>query len=199
MNLVRIDGHDHYELDGRLIPAICGGWAGTTIATIAAWVSIAAAAVGTGLAVYQASESAAYQKKASKYNQAIADNQATEARQNAEMKAQEVRTRNRIILARARNTAYGSGLDVTPGGSLLEVLSFDAEQGELEALRTSRTGQVEAWGYEAQKRMHRFQGQQAGFAGAMNMGGSLLSGLSNTGRMAFDFYSRPRSSGNSYA
>ena len=185
MNCVTINGHDFYEVDGRLMPAISGGEYAIAIASIVA--TIAAA----GFSAYAQHQAGQQQNAAAKYNAKVAENNQIAARQAAEIKANEIRQNNRMILARARNNALSNGGELRSGTSALDILAFDANQGELSALRAQYTGEVDVLGLEAQKRMYRFQGAQAAYAGGIGATSTLLGGLGQAGAMGYNMYSRP--------
>jgi len=176
MNLpVVINGHHYWEIDGRLVPAICGGMGVETVAIIAVVATVAATAV-SAYAQYEQGQQA---KKAAKSQTEMAEYNATLARQAGESRARDVRERNRRILATARANAGASGVALTPGTSPLAVLAYDAKEGELDALRAQYSGDVEAAGLSAQARMHRFAGKEAEHAGLVGAGTTLLSGLAS--------------------
>lgn len=94
------------------------------------------------------------------YNQQLAQQRATYARQKAKVEEGNLRTRQRKQLGSMR-AAYGSsGVDLEVG-SPLDVLEEASVLAELDALSVRHAGEVEAVGYENTARLENFGGQNA--------------------------------------
>ena len=151
----------------------------TTLAIIA----IAAIAISTGVSAYGAKVSADAQSDASKYSAAVARNNAPAQGQQAQFEAQQIRDRNRRVLASQRAAFASSGVD-PESGTALDVRGDSATQGELQALTAIYTGRV---GSNAQLAQARLDSAQAGFAqtaGYISMAGSVVGGIGGAASIA---------------
>ena len=135
----------------------------------------AAAAAGTG-----AYMSAQAQSDAAKYNAVVANNSATAATQQAQFDAQQIRDRNRRVLAQQKTAFAANGIDPT-SGSATDVRADSAQQGEMQALMAIYTGRTSATASEAQARLDRLQSSNAQTAGYIGVASSLLQGGTNAG------------------
>ena len=187
MSQPRVRGH---RVAGSLRRPTFRRYYGADIATIAAIAGAAAAAAGTGVAVYGAQQQASAARAAGKYNQRLAENQALQARYAGEQAARTQRERGRRILGMQRSIAAGAG--VTPEGSPLLVMMDTAAESELEAQKALYTGQVQADTARAQAVYARWQGQQAARGAQIGAGATLLQGFGNVAGRVGGGYGRPR-------
>lgn len=134
--------------------------------------------VAAATSAYAAHQSAEAKKDVANYNAAVEKNNATMAAQQAEFDAQQIRDRNRKLLAAQRAAFAASGVDAG-GGSALDVYSDTAYRGELEALAAIYTGKTSATAHTAQARLDRFRADDAETAGYIGVGSSLLESASN--------------------
>lgn len=162
-------------------------------ALVAAIIGIVATVASTAVGVMASQQQAAQQKKIAKYNAQVAENQAFQARQAAAVRAEQSRERSRRIqsAARARAAASGVELEGSPGFVLLD----NARQAELDAQRLKYGGEVQAEGYDAQARLHRFMAPQYEQAGMIQSGTTLLTGFSQASGYAMKMYSAGGSGG----
>ena len=104
----------------------------------------------------------AAQQAAYNYNAQIASNNAVQAENAAQFRADRVRERNRHILASQRSAAGTSGFGI---GDYSTILQNQAGELELDALTELYTGKVEAGAARSQAGLQNFYGQQANRAG----------------------------------
>ncbi|SRR6266576_4449028 len=145
----------------------------TSTLIIAAIVSAAASA---GAGAYSAVATSNAQHDAAKFNAAVAQNNATAASQQAEFAAEQIRTKNRRIIAAGRANLAASG--VTESGSATDLLMDSSIQGELNAASAIYTGRVTSGAQSAQSQLEESRASWARTAGAIGVGSSILGGLS---------------------
>lgn len=137
----------------RGIIPICGGTGVETALIIGAVVAVAAAGVGTYMAV-EASEQQADLAKAEKKQR---ESEAQSVQETAAF--EEKQHRRRIALLRGKQQAAfaAAGFDTTSGTPLLEEIDL-VQQGELEALNIRRAGKISA-------NISQFEANVAGWRG----------------------------------
>jgi hypothetical protein len=145
-------------------------------------IGIAIAAAGTGVAVAGQIEQAEAAEKAGKYNQAVADNNALAAQQQAKFEADRISKRNRIILGRQKAAVAKAGILDT--GSTLDVFFDSAVEGELDRMAAIYSGQVRSGYATTQGQLARMEAESQKRASYYRAGGTLLSG---TGQAATTF------------
>jgi hypothetical protein len=151
------------------------GWAATTTAIVMAVVAAAGAAT-SAVGSYAAGQT---RKAAEKYNAQVNENNATMARQQADAEAQKVKEKGRRIIGAQRAALSAAGVDVDSGSAA--DIGYDSNvQNELDALTTLYKGRVSSNNSLAQAQLDRYSGKQAGQAGAIAAGGTLLSGAANS-------------------
>ncbi len=136
----------------------------TTLAVIAAGVSLLAVAGQTFAGVQQAETEAEF-----------AEAEGIAARETAAFEERQFRKRARVIQARGVAQAAAAGLDITGGSSLLFELE-NAREAEIEALGIRRTGEIT----EATKRFEAKIARRAKagiILGGVAKGGTVLSQL----------------------
>lgn len=167
------------------------GWELIVFAIVAV-AALAASAAGAYMQYQQGQQ----QKKVAKYNAENMANQAERQKQLAATRAEDIRQRNRVMLAREEAAAGASGLAAEPGTSPLAVMAYDAREGELDALRAQWYGDVNAEALTANARMQRFGGANAAYAANWGAGTTLLGGVAQAGSSGLMLYgatSSPRS------
>ncbi len=133
-------------------------------------VAIASAATSAYASYAQAQQ----QQEAAKFNADIARNQAIANQQAAEVQAQQRETQTRRLLASQRAAAGASG--ITTEGSPLAVMQESAAQGAYEAGLTRAGGAYQAEALFGEAGIQKHYGNQAGAAGPIRAGTTLLSG-----------------------
>jgi len=158
-------------------------------------------AISTGLSVFGAIQGFVGQRNAgqaaagaSKYNAAVAANNAIIAKRNAQLAGQEgaaateaaqFETRAKVGAIKAQQAA--SGVDINSGSSV-DVRSSAAETGQLSALNIRAAAARKVYGYqnqasdyESQSGLYTAQAKNDLAAGNMNATTTLLGGLSSAG------------------
>jgi hypothetical protein len=178
--LVRIDGHSYLLCeDGRAIHVPGGGDFGASAVLIAMVVMMVVAAAASAYMQYQMGQQ---QKKAAKFQSQMYERQAALQKQVGQSKADDIRARNRRMLAGIEAQAGASGVEMAPGTSPLAVMAYSAREAELDALRAQWGGDASAEASFADARMARFQGRNAEYGATMGAGTTLLSGASSAAR-----------------
>ena len=139
-------------------------------------VMLALTAVSTGVGVYSAVSSGKAQAESSKFNAAVARNNALVTRQQAEYDAARIRDKNRRVIGMQRAAIAGNQLELS--GSMQDVLVDSAIQGELDVATAIYQGKVSAGNQYAQARLDERQASSAMSAGWLNAGATLLGGVS---------------------
>jgi hypothetical protein len=147
--------------------AMCFDPATATAATYAAYASAAAAVVGAGAAIYSGQE----QKKQSKYQAEVANQQATRERQIGAINEQ----KRRRMIARDIGTIRAAKGGLRDSG-LLTAMDFVGEA-EHAALMERSNAQTQATRLEQQAQLYRTQGRAAQTQGFLRGGALLLQGL----------------------
>lgn len=142
------------------------------IGAVAAAAGAAMSAAGTIVAGHQQAEAARQQAE-------FADQEAQQAQIAGAAAEETTREKGQRMLAAQRAIIGGSG--VTSEGTPLMTLMDTAASAELDALRARYTGEVQAYGSEAQAALLRKRAGQYGTAAAIGAGSTLLTGA---GRIA---------------
>src|SRR5262245_32862937 len=103
---------------------------------IVAVAAIAAASIGA----YAQVQSGKAQNKIGQSNAEVAAEQAKMQKMSAASRAEDIRERNRRMIAAETARASASGIALEPGTSPMAVLAYDAREGELDALRAEWSG-----------------------------------------------------------
>ena len=114
-------------------------------------------------------------KAASKFNAAVADQNAVIARQEARDLAMQQSRENYLRLGAIR-AAQGKSGGAAGEGSVLDVIGDAASQGELQRQYILRSGELKAAGFTNTGMLDRMSGKNAQTAGYMQAGSALLSG-----------------------
>lgn len=142
-------------------------------ATTAAIVGVVGA-VTAGVGTYMAGQA---QQQASEYNAKLADREAQQRQQEAAASIRRMRANHERIIARQRVSTAAAGLEEE--GSPLEIMSYNAQALEMEAIDTANAAQFQAASLRDQASLLRFSGRNAATAGAIGGAGSLLGGTSS--------------------
>lgn len=173
--------------------AIAAGASASTAATIASVgsaVGTIASIAGAGVGALGAIKQGQAEKSSAEYNAQIAANNAKLATQNAGFAAKEGEAQAEASSLKTRAQVGGivanqgaAGVDVNTG-SAVDVRSSAAQLGELSALDIRSNAARQAYGYQtestgstAQSQLDKMQGANAGPAGSINAGATLLGGL----------------------
>lgn len=163
-------------------------------------VALAGTVIGTAISAYGSYASGMATANAAKYQAAVAANNATVAKQNAdyateagESKAQTQEMTTRALVGSQVAAQASSGLDVN-SGSAVKVRSSAAALGTLSALNIRSNAAREAYGftqqsqdYSGQSALDSSKASSATTAGAMGAVGSLVGGGSKTYDMVSNF------------
>jgi hypothetical protein len=156
------------------IRPIGGGYGAETVAYIAIAAAVVSAAVGT----YAAYEQGEQQKRLSRYNQKVAENQALAAQNAATVAANRRETLARHQLASQRAAMAASGIAFGEGTPLLLQME-SAEQAALDVATIRAGGETQARGFQAQGNLAAWQGRVAKRNSYLNMTGAILGGVSS--------------------
>lgn len=141
-----------------------------------ALIAVALAAVGTGVSAYAAVAQGQAAEDAGKFNAAVAANDATNAQNQANFEATQIRRRNAIRGGSDRAAFAKGGVDIS--GSAQDVLFDNAIQGELDVMAAQYGGAARAQYYTSKGALAKFEGRQAASAGVLNAGSTILTGAS---------------------
>lgn len=163
-----------------------------TLASAASWAGRATSVVGAITGVRGDTQSAQAAAAASRYNAAVAANNALIAKQNRDwagaegnrlVEQQQMKTRAEMASLKANQGASGVRLD---SKSFVDVQTSAEKTGELSAIDLRTKAARQAYGYDVEAASHTAQSQldssQAGFeleAGKINSATTLLGGLSS--------------------
>lgn len=135
------------------------------------------AAAGSAYASYAAGQAG---QEAGKYNAAVAERQAEEAKAQAKINAENQARASQREQATVRARAADAGVNPSYGSPLLTLMD-NARLSELENQRLLYGGDVRAGALKAGAGLALYQGQTAAKAGAVGAGINLLSGVASTG------------------
>lgn len=151
-----------------------------TIATYAVTVGDIMAGIGAATAVAGAIGQGQAAAKTARYNAAVAENEATAARNMAAFEENRHRRATARLLSSQRAAFGASGVE-SGSGTPLAVLGESAEQAELDALAIRRAGTVQEAKLRSQAAADRLYAGAYSRAGYTGAGTSLLTGLSRVG------------------
>jgi hypothetical protein len=145
-------------------------------------------AVGTVLSGISAYGAAQYQQRVGEMNAEIAEDNATRARERAQVEAQEQDDQTRALLGQQLAAQSASGLDI---GGRSQILTRKAARrlGRKDALNVAQAGEIEAYNYRVEAANQRAsanlagaQGQSSLLASFIGAGQSLIGGAKSTAR-----------------
>lgn len=139
-----------------------------------ALLAVAEAAVAA-YGVYKTTEA---NNEAALYNKAVMKNQSQAALEQGHFDADQIRTKNRRLMASQRAATAASGIDVE-SGSAVDIRADSAVQGELMALSSLYQSTSQASNYAAQAKLFGMQARNARMAGYIGITSTLLGGASN--------------------
>lgn len=149
-----------------------------TLLAIAAVASIAAA----GVSVYSQQQAAKSQSALLNYNARLRDQEAADAQRDAKIRANQQREANRRFIGSQRAKGGGSGV-LQSTGSPLEVLADSAQQLELSALETERTGNIQAGQLRQQAVFDRYSAKSVRRGANYASAGTILGTAGNVAGM----------------
>ena len=135
------------------------------------------AAAGTAVTVIGQQQQAKAQSAMSNYNARLREQEAADAQRDARIRANQQREANRRFLATVRSRGGASGV-LQDTGSPLEVLADNAQQLEMGALETERTGNIQAGQLRTQAVFDRMQGKSIRRGANYASAGAILGGAS---------------------
>jgi hypothetical protein len=144
-------------------------------AGILAFASIAASLVSTGVAVYGQNQQAKSAVAAAKYNNQLAEGEATNLQNTAREAQTRERQRNRRQIAQLRNNLAGQGT-LNSSGTPLAILSDSQANLSLGIADAARATDMQAASLRARGQMGLWEANQYKSASRIGMFGSALSG-----------------------
>jgi hypothetical protein len=174
IELARRAGKDFVRVEGQWRPAMAGG-TGVETTVLLGYASLAASAIGTGVAAYGSYAQGQQAEQAQRFNARVAENQAIAARNAAQVAAENKATEYRRIQATQRSRIGAAG--ITTEGSPLLAMVESAEQAALDVARIRYGGELTASAYDTEAQLRRYSARQAGLGGTLSAGTSLLTGL----------------------
>lgn len=153
----------------------------TTLAAIA----VASALIGAGMSAYGMQVQSSAQADAAKYNAAVNRNNAQSAMDQANFDANQIRDKNRRVLAQQRNAFAANGV-VPDSGSAADVQRDSAQQGEMQALMAIYTGRTSANSFEARANLNQMEASNDQTAGMIGTGSSIIGGLGSAANIGIN-------------
>jgi hypothetical protein len=130
-------------------------------------------------------------------NAGLADAQAADAISRGNQNEGRQRLANKQLLGEQRAAFAAQGIDVSAGGTSVEdVTQGDQTVGEFDALTIRNNAIREAWGFQTEASIYRYQGEQARVAGRNRQkayNAQAIGTLLSAGAEAVDQYSKYRS------
>lgn len=151
---------------------------------VVGFLGVALAAAGTAVSVVQARSQAKAQEKAAKFNEQIALDNAAVAARKADDEARQVRRRNVLTLGKQRSAAAKSGVLIS--GSVSEVITDSAIQGEMDRLAVLYSGALAGRSFRSEASLFGAKASNAKAGAAYETAGTALSGLGRTVSAASD-------------
>lgn len=118
---------------------------------------VGVAVAGAGISAYSASAQADSQQKALNYQAQVSANNAkiaawqrSDALQRGEIEAQQAMQKQALALGEQRAALAANGMDVTDGGSALDLLASTKFLGEQDVNTIQSNAARQAWGYDIQ-------------------------------------------------
>ena len=144
-------------------------------AGILAFASLAMTAVSTGLAIYGQNQQAKSAVQAAKYNNTLAQNEATNLANTAREAQTRERQRNRRQIAQLRNNLAGQGT-LNSSGTPLAILSDSQTNLSLGIADAARATDMQTAALRARGQMGLWEANQSRSASRIGMFGTALSG-----------------------
>jgi hypothetical protein len=141
-------------------------------------------AAGAAMSAMQQIQQGQAAKAQGKFQAAVAENNATAARQQAAF--QEARQREEVERGLAAQRVRFGKSGALAAGSALDVSADRAVAGELAALSTRRSGELQAQSHGNQATLDRFKGSSAMDSAMLGAGSTLLMAASRVAPATFD-------------
>lgn len=135
------------------------------------------AAAGTAVTVVGQQQQAKAQSAMLNYNARLREQEAADAQRDARIRANQQREANRRFIGAQRAKGGQAGV-LQSTGSPLEVLADNAQQLEMGALETERTGNIQAGQLRTQAVFDRMQGKSIRRGANYASAGAILGGAS---------------------
>jgi len=142
------------------------------------YLAIASAVGGTVMSIQAQQQQTAASRAAAKYNAALAQQKADEARKVGALKTEAKRKETRRTLA-SQMAGYAKA-GVTPVGTPLSVMTETAKNEALNALLIGREAEITAGERESQAGLFGMQATSIGRAGRLAVGAELIGGVGTT-------------------
>lgn len=142
------------------------------------YLAFASAVGGTVMSVQAQQQQTATAKATAKYNAALAQQKADEARKVGALETEAKRKEARSLLASQR-AGYAKA-HVTPVGTPFTTMTETAKNEALNALLIGREAEVTARGLESQRGLFEMQATGIGRAGRLAVGAELIGGVGTT-------------------
>jgi hypothetical protein len=156
-----------------------------TAATIAV-IGVVAAVAGSGVGAYSAVAQGQAQDKASKFNAAVARNNAMAAQETSAYEAAQIRRKGLIMQGTQRANLAKSGVSMD-SASGQDVIYNSQIQNEMDAMAALYTGKVSSNASESRARLAGMEGSNAVTGSYWNAGSSILSGVGRGGASYGDY------------
>lgn len=163
---------------------------------IAAVVSVVATVAGGAVQYAQAKQASKAKEKAADYNKQVAGQQSAVARAQANIDAEQMRSRNRRIISSQQARYAKSG--ITQTGTVLDVKRDSEMQGELEVMNRIHKGNLEAAGYNNQAGLFGMEADQARSGGGLLAAGAIASTAGGVAGSVGSYYSGKSTSGGGF-
>src|SRR5262245_5754749 len=119
-----LDGHDYVLTeDGQAFPVIAGGDFGISAVLIIGVIAVVAALAASAASAYMMYQQGQAQKAMGKRNAEMLSRQAAQQKALGAARAEDIRERNRIMIASMEAQYGASGVEAGPGSSPLAVMS----------------------------------------------------------------------------
>ncbi|MEG3641096.1 hypothetical protein [Magnetococcus sp. PR-3] len=152
----------------------------------------ATSVLGTGMRMLQSRQQAKYQQQVANNNATLAQMNAQDALDRGRLAKQNKRLQNRALAGKQRAMLGASGVELE-SGSALEMQVDSAEMAEMDLLQIEANAQREAWRHSVHAGHERAQGELAMMAGANNATQSFMQGMGSLlkdGRKVADRWNR---------
>lgn len=133
-------------------------------------------AIGTFSGIQNSKANERIQQQTIAFNKQVAEQNARLSRERAAEEAEIIRRETDLLIGRQQASFAASGVLTTDGSPLLAQME-QAREGEIEALKTLRRGEIEAQGFENESRFRTFESQVAGIRGKQERVQIGLSGI----------------------
>ena len=140
-------------------------------------IAAASSAAATGVSMYGQHQQAKGVKYAAKYNNKVAENEASNRQSEAREQGKRAQIRKRKKLAEIRNSLAGQGTLIS-SGTPLDILGESSANMQLQIADASRTANMQANSLRAKGQMGLWEAAQFSRASKIKMVGTGLEGIS---------------------